>query len=93
MDQASGKELERGGWAAALLTLAGTSDDPPLIFADEFVEILKEADEDDEQRAGEADQEEHGQQIHRGTGQGKHTRILNQRGGHAGEERASKTPW
>jgi hypothetical protein len=67
-ETARGKEAERGALATALLTLAATSDDPPLIFADEFVEILKEADEDDEQRAGEADQEEHGQQIHSGTG-------------------------
>lgn len=43
-----------------------------LVLAEEFVEILEEADEDDEQRTGAADEKEPGAEAHAEMGEGEH---------------------
>ena len=63
---------------------AVTSGDPELLFADKFVEVLKEADQDDEQRAGNSHEEDIGEQVHDGVGESDHTGIVNQ--AHAGSQ-------
>lgn len=59
-----------------VLTVAATFGVLRLIFADEFVEVLKKADEDDEQRAGKPDEEHPRHQDHSGMGESDHTGIL-----------------
>ena len=49
---------ERIGSVVGVLTVEGTSGDPGLLFADKFVEVLKEADQDDEERAGNSHKED-----------------------------------
>jgi len=66
--------------AVGIVTAAATSQCPELIFANEFVEILKEADKDHKQRTGEPDQKQPGQHVHSGKGQGEHSVILDQAG-------------
>lgn len=43
-----------------------------LVFADEFVEVLKEADEDHEKGARDADEEQRDGYGHGHVGEGKH---------------------
>jgi hypothetical protein len=78
IDGHSAKGRVSAGAAGAVFTLAATTRGPRLVFADEFVEVFKEADEDHDQRPGKSDQKEAGQQVHSGVGKSNHTRILNQ---------------
>ena len=56
----------------------GTCDDPGLLFSDKFVEVLKEADQDDQERAGNSHKEYPGEDAHHGVGKSEHTGIVNQ---------------
>jgi hypothetical protein len=67
---------ERDDAGRGVLAVAATFGMLRLIFANEFVEILKEADEDDNQRAGKPDEENPGEQGHSGMRESDHTRIL-----------------
>lgn len=80
MENGSVKNEERGSCAVGVLVVSATCEGPSLLFADEFVEILKEADQDDEQRASEANEEEPGEHSHSGAGKNDHRGIVNQAG-------------
>ena len=80
MENGSVKNEERGVFAFGVLVVAATCEGPGLLFADEFVEILKETDQDDEQRTGEANKEEPGEHSHSGAGKSDHRGIVNQAG-------------
>jgi hypothetical protein len=71
------KGEERIGSVIGVLTVEGTSGDPGLLFADKFVEVLKETDQDDEQRAGNSHKEDIGEHGHDGVGESDHTGIVN----------------
>jgi len=71
------KGEERIGSVIGVLTVEGTSGDPGLLFADKFVEVLKEANQDDQERAGDSHEEDIGEQDHDGVGENDHTGIVN----------------
>lgn len=70
--------MARRDVALGVLTVVDPSRFPELVFADEFAEVFKEADEDDDQGAGEPDEEEPGEQVHDGAGESDHSGILTQ---------------
>lgn len=51
---------------------------PELLFADEFHQILNEADEDDEERPGDSHKEEPGEHTHTDMEKFDHNCIVNQ---------------
>lgn len=72
------KNEDWGGLAVGVLAVAATSPVPSLLFANEFVEVLKETDEDDEQRTSESHKENPCEQGHPGMGKSNHKGIVNQ---------------
>jgi hypothetical protein len=70
--------VARGDPVIGVVTVAATCRFPELVFTDEFVEVLKEADEDDEERAGEADEKKPGEENHDGMAENDHRGILTQ---------------
>lgn len=66
---------ERRGWADDRAT------GRLLVLAEEFVEVLSEADDDHEEGAGDADEEKPGGEGHGGMGEGEHRGIVNQLNG------------
>jgi hypothetical protein len=79
----SDERRKLGGPAFGVLTVAATAGGTRLVFADKLVEVLKEADEDDEKRAGNPHEEYPGAEGHGGEGKSDHTAIVN----HARRER------
>jgi len=72
---ASGAAGTFAGWEFAV---RATRERLRLLFAEELVEILKEADEDDDEGAGDADEEEPRHHGHHTAGECDHRGIVNQ---------------
>jgi len=61
-----------------VLTVEATSETPRLVFADKFVQVFKETNEDNQERPGNPNEEEPGAKGHCGAGQSDHKSIVNQ---------------
>lgn len=65
-------------WRGGVVWERGTGAVARLVFTEEFREVLEEANKDNDERAGNADDEDPGGNGHGGLGQRDHKGIVNQ---------------
>ncbi len=71
----------RGGYHCGRSGCGESGEDMNLLLADEFVQVLEEANDDDEQGSGDADEEDPDHPGHDGVGKSDHRGIVNQERG------------